>query len=138
MSQPLVKLENYITETDTYRCNIALPKFCRKHYKFFQNYNNYSQSIINVRIYLSHFLYFRGLNFTFSSFRDAFVSGVGRRKVKKYYDKYISMLTIRDDYVDNYFSDKFVLLCHIGYFTNGDRRKLTVGYIYHTFYTFMD
>ena len=28
MSQPLVKLKNYITETDTYRCGMALPKFC--------------------------------------------------------------------------------------------------------------
>jgi len=39
------------------------------------------------------------------------------------------MLTIRDDHVDNHFSDKFVSLCHVGYFINDDRRKLTVGYI---------
>ena len=40
-----------------------------------------------------------------------------RQKVKKIvYDKYISMLTIRDDHVDNYLSEKFVFLCHISYF----------------------
>ena len=30
------------------------------------------------------------------------------------------MLTIRDEYIDNHFSDKFVHLCYIGYFINGD------------------
>ena len=59
-------------------------------------------------------------------------------KSKKYYDKYVPMLIIRDSHVDNHFSDKFVPLCHVGYFINGDRRKLTVGYICCTFYTFMD
>ena len=34
------------------------------------------------------------------------------------------MLTIRDDHVDNYFTDKFVHLCHVSYFINGDGRKL--------------
>jgi len=48
------------------------------------------------------------------------------------------MLAIRDDHVDNHFSDKFVSLCHIGYFINDDERKLTAGYIYCTFYTFGD
>jgi len=47
------------------------------------NNNNKSQSIINVQIYLLHFLYFWGLSFVFSSFRDIFVSGMGRRKVNK-------------------------------------------------------
>ena len=36
-----------------------------------------------VGIYLSHFLYFWGLNFVFLSFRDTFFSIMGRRKVKK-------------------------------------------------------
>ena len=48
------------------------------------------------------------------------------------------MLTIRDGHVDNHFSDKFVHLCHVGYFINADRRKLTVEYICCTFYTFGD
>jgi len=61
---------------------------------------------------------------------------VGRRKVKtKYYDKYALMLAI---HVDNHFSDKFVPLCHVDYFINGDERKLTAGYICCTFYTFRD
>ena len=46
------------------------------------------------------------------------------------------MLTTRDDYVDNHFSDKFVSLCHVGYFIYGDGKKLTIGYICYTFYTF--
>jgi len=55
-----------------------------------------------------------------------------RRKVKKIlYDKYVPILTIRDDYVDNHFSDKFVSICHVDYFINGDGRKLTVGYLWH-------
>ena len=62
---------------------------------------------------------------------------MGRRKVKKIlYDKYVPMLTIRDDYVDNHFSDKFVPIYHVDYFINGDGWKLTVGYIYGTFYPF--
>ena len=46
------------------------------------------------------------------------------------------MLTIRDNHVDNHFSDKFVHLCHVGYFINGDGRKLNVKCICRTFYTF--
>ena len=49
---------------------------------FFHSFSHI-QFIINVWIYLLHFLYFRELNFIFSSFRDAIVSEVGRRKVKK-------------------------------------------------------
>ena len=72
-----------------------------------------------------HFLYFWGLNFIFSSFKDAFVNRVERWKVKKIlYDKYILMLTIRNNQVDNYFSDKFISLCHVDYFTNDDRWKV--------------
>ena len=48
------------------------------------------------------------------------------------------MLTIRDGHIDNYFSDKFVPLCQVCYFINGDERKLTVEYICRTFYTFRD
>ena len=48
------------------------------------------------------------------------------------------MLIIRDDHVGNHFSDKFVPLCQIGYFINGDRQELTTGYICCTFYTFGD
>ena len=59
-----------------------------------------------------------------------------RRKVNKIlYDKYTPMLIIRDNQVDNHFSDKFVPLGHINYFINGDGRKLTNGYICCTFYT---
>jgi len=47
------------------------------------NNNNKLQFIINVRIYLSYFLYFQGLNFVFSSFKDAFVNGIERQKVKQ-------------------------------------------------------
>ena len=46
------------------------------------------------------------------------------------------MLTIRDDHVDNRFSEKFIPLCHVSYFIYDDRRKLTTKYIYHTIYTF--
>ena len=48
------------------------------------------------------------------------------------------MLTIRDGHIDNYFSDKFVPLCHATYFINGGGRILTVEYICRTFYTFRD
>ena len=41
------------------------------------------------------------------------------------YDKYVPMLAIKDGHVDNHFSDKFVPLCHVAYFINDDRRKLT-------------
>ena len=40
------------------------------------------------------------------------------------------MLTIRYDYVDNHFIDKFVPLYHLGYFIKSDGRKLTAKYIY--------
>jgi len=46
------------------------------------------------------------------------------------------MLTIRNSHVDNYVSDKFVPLYHIGYFINDMERKLMVEYIYYIFYTF--
>ena len=49
---------------------------------FFHSFSHI-QSIINVHIYLSHFLYFQGLNFVFLFSRNAFVSGVGRQQVKK-------------------------------------------------------
>ena len=86
-------------------------------------------------MYLSHFLYFRGLNFTFSSFRTHLSADWEDKKSKKYYDKYASMLAI---HIGNDFTDKFVLPYHVGYFINGDKRKLTVGYICRTFYTFRD
>ena len=57
------------------------------------------------------------------------------KKSKKYYAKFVPMLAI---HVDNHFSDKFVLLCHVGDFVNGDWQKLMVGYICRTFYTFRD
>ena len=56
--------------------------------------------------------------------------------LKILYNKYVPMMTIRFGHVDNHFSDKFVHLCHIGYFINGDKRKLTTEYICRTFYTF--
>ena len=59
-------------------------------------------------------------------------------KSKNLYDKYAPMLAIRDDHIDNHLSDKFVLLCHVGYFINDDGWKLTVGYICRTFYTLGD
>ena len=48
------------------------------------------------------------------------------------------MLIIRDDHVDNYFSDKFVPLCQVDYFIKGNGWKLTAEYICRTFYTFGD
>ena len=48
------------------------------------------------------------------------------------------MLVIRDDHIDNYFSDKFVYLCHVNYFINGDGQKLMTEYICYTFYMFDD
>jgi len=53
------------------------------------------------------------------------------------YDKY-APIAIRDDHVDNHFIDKFLSMCHVGYFINGDGWKLTAGYIWGTFYTFWD
>ena len=47
-------------------------------------------------------------------------------------------MAIKDDHIENHFSDKFVPLCYVGYFINGDGRKLKSGYICHTFYTFRD
>ena len=41
------------------------------------------------------------------------------------------MLTIRDDHVGNYFNNKFIPLYHVGYFINGDRRKLIAEYVCH-------
>ena len=138
MSQPLMKLKNYTTETYTYPCDIALPKFYRNHYKFFKIII-ISHNLLLTSKYICHFLQFWRLNFAFSSFGNALVSEVGRRKVKKIlYDKYVHMLTIKDDHVDGHFSDKFVFLCHVRYFINGDGRKLTAKYIYHIFYTFRD
>ena len=52
------------------------------------------------------------------------------------YDKYAPMLKIRDDHVDNHFNEKFVPLCHVDYFINGDEWKLTTEYISRIFYTF--
>jgi len=50
-----------------------------------------------------------------------FVTEVSKRKVKKIlYDKYVSMLAIRDDHVGHHFNDKFVSLSHVDYFINGD------------------
>ena len=46
------------------------------------------------------------------------------------------MLAIGDGLVDNHFSDKFVHLCHVSYFINGNRQKLTTEYICCTFCTF--
>ena len=92
---------------------------------------------VNVCIYFSYFLLFWKLNFVFLYFRNTFISKVERRKVKKIlYNKYVNMLTIRDDHVDNRFSEKFIPLCHVSYFIYDDRRKLTTKYIYHTIYTF--
>ena len=48
------------------------------------------------------------------------------------------MLTIRDDQASNHFSDKSIPLCHVDYFINEDKQKLTAGYICRTFYTFED
>ena len=46
------------------------------------------------------------------------------------------MLTIKDDHLDKYFSNKFVPLCYVSYFINGNQRKLMTEYICRTFYTF--
>ena len=46
------------------------------------------------------------------------------------------MLAIRNDHIDNHFSDKFVPLCHVNYFINDDRCKLTVGCIFIVLFTF--
>ena len=46
------------------------------------------------------------------------------------------MLASRNDHVDHNFSDRFVHLCHVGYFINDEGQKLMDGYICHTFYTF--
>ena len=46
-----------------------------------------------------------------------------RQKVKKIlYDKYVPILTIRVGHIGNHFSEKFVSLCHVGYFINDDGR----------------
>ena len=43
------------------------------------------------------------------------------------------MLAIRNGHVGNHFSDKFIHLCHTGYFINGVKRKLTVNVCMHDF-----
>ena len=43
------------------------------------------------------------------------------QKCKKYH-KYISILIIRDDHVDNHYNDKFISLYHINYFINYDKQ----------------
>lgn len=40
--------------------------------------------------------------------------------------------------VTNYFNDKFIYLCHVGYFIDTDELKLTAEYIYHTFFIFSE
>ena len=44
------------------------------------------------------------------------------------------MLVIRDDHVDNHFSDKFVPICHVGYFFNGNRQVNSRIYLLHFFH----
>jgi len=36
MPRQLMEHKNYITKTGIDQCDIALPKFCRSHYKFFK------------------------------------------------------------------------------------------------------
>ena len=47
----------------------------------------------------------------------------------------LCQLAIRDDHVDNHLNDKFVPMCHVYYFINGDGQKLMTEYICRTFYT---
>ena len=48
------------------------------------------------------------------------------------------MLTIKNDYVNNYFNGKFIILCYVCYFINDEGRELTTRYICFTFYIFDD
>ena len=47
-------------------------------------------------------------------------SGKTKSQEKTLYDKCVLMLTIRDEHVDNHFSDKFIHMCHVDYFINDD------------------
>ena len=47
------------------------------------------------------------------------------------YDKYVLMLSIRDDHIKHHFSEKFVSLCQVEYFINAI-------YISRMFYIFGD
>ena len=56
--------------------------------------------------------------FYISILQDTFVNRVGRRKIKKkYYDKYVTMLTI---HLSNHFSDKYVTPCQVTLLTVTD------------------
>lgn len=46
------------------------------------------------------------------------------------------MLTIRYDYIDYHFNDKFVHMYYVNYSINGIKQKLIIRYIYRTFYIF--
>ena len=58
--------------------------------------------------------------------------------VQKLYLTSIFVQFCQHDYIDNHFNNKFVPLCHVGYFINSDGWKLTVRYICRIFYTFGD
>ena len=63
---------------DTYRCDNALPRFCHNNYTYFKIIIISYNLLLMFGYICCTFLHFLGLNFTFSSFRDAFVSGVER------------------------------------------------------------
>ena len=56
-------------------------------------------------------------------------------KLKEYYDKYAPMLTI---HVGNHFSDKFVPLCHLDYFINGDEPEVNCQIYFSHFLFFQE
>ena len=71
-----------------------------------------------------HFLHFERLNFVILHFHLLGMHLSARWKDKRskkiLYDKYVLILTIRYGHVDNHFTNKFILICQIGYFMNDD------------------
>lgn len=82
--------------------------------------------------------------------RDSEIEGIRKANEKKWvqvkhqkfiwqirpYNSLLEIESIKDDHVGNQFYDIFVHLCHLDFFINANRWKLTDEWIYRTFYTF--
>ena len=97
MYQWLMKLKNYIMKKDTYECDIALLKFCAVIINF-SKIIIISHNILLTSGYIcSTFYTFGTKSFIFHLSDTHLSAGWEDEKPKNYYDKYIYMLTIRND-----------------------------------------
>jgi len=81
---------------------------------------------------IKNYLHFRPIMITYWHFDSIERTDI---YVQKWHLIDIFIKSSQHDHINNYFSDKFVFLCHIDYFINNDEQKLTIKYIYCTFYT---